>query len=67
MELHEHEIPIACVEGWSPNASWRGVRMRDLLAAAGIDEPHEVDVVSLQEESAPGRASTKRNGSRRWS
>jgi hypothetical protein len=55
MELHEHEIPIACVEGWSANASWRGVRMRDLLAAAGIDEPREVDVVSLQEESAPGR------------
>ena len=39
MELHEHEIPIACVEGWSANASWRGVRMRDLLAASGIDEP----------------------------
>lgn len=55
MELHEHEIPIACVEGWSANASWRGVRLRDLLAAAGIDEPREVDVVSLQEESAPGR------------
>jgi DMSO/TMAO reductase YedYZ molybdopterin-dependent catalytic subunit len=55
MEQHEHEIPIACVEGLSANASWRGVRMRDLLAAAGIDEPREVDVVSLQEESAPGR------------
>ena len=55
MELHEHEIPIACVEGWSANASWRGVRMRDLLAASGIDEPREVDVISLQEESAPGR------------
>jgi len=55
MEQHEHEIPIACVEGWSANESWRGVRMRDLLAAAGVDEPRGVDVVSLQEESAPGR------------
>ena len=55
MEQHEHEIPIACVEGWSANESWRGVRMRDLLAAAGVDEPRVVDVVSLQEESAPGR------------
>lgn len=55
MEQHEHEIPLACVEGWSANESWRGVRMRDVLAAAGIDEPREVDVVSLQEESAPGR------------
>jgi len=55
MKQHEHEIPIACVEGWSANESWRGVRMRDLLAAAGVDEPRVVDVVSLQEESAPGR------------
>lgn len=55
MEQHEYEIPIACVEGWSANESWRGIRLRDLLAAAGIDEPREIDVVSLQEESAPGR------------
>lgn len=55
MEQHEHEIPIACVEGWSANESWRGVRMRDLLAAVGVDETRVVDVVSLQEESAPGR------------
>jgi hypothetical protein len=55
MEQHEHEIPIACVEGWSANESWRGVRLRDLLAAACVDGPREVDVVSLQEETAPGR------------
>jgi DMSO/TMAO reductase YedYZ molybdopterin-dependent catalytic subunit len=28
-------LPIACVEGWSTNADWRGVRVRDLLAAVG--------------------------------
>lgn len=51
----EYELPIACVEGWSANARWGGIRMRDLLAAAGIDEPREVDVVSIQEETARGR------------
>lgn len=29
--------------------------MSDLLAAAGVEKPREVDVVSLQEESGPGR------------
>jgi hypothetical protein len=32
---HEATLPIACVEGWSASARWRGVRVRDLLAAAG--------------------------------
>jgi DMSO/TMAO reductase YedYZ molybdopterin-dependent catalytic subunit len=54
-QQHEHELPIACVEGWSANARWTGIRMRDLLAAVGIDEPREVDVVSIQEETARGR------------
>ena len=48
-------LPLACVEGWSANETWTGVLFRDLLAAAGIDEPHECDVVSIQERSAPGR------------
>lgn len=29
------ELPIACVEGWSTSATWRGVPLRDLMAAAG--------------------------------
>lgn len=28
-------LPIACVEGWSTSARWRGVRVRDVLEAAG--------------------------------
>jgi DMSO/TMAO reductase YedYZ molybdopterin-dependent catalytic subunit len=32
---HEATLPIACVEGWSTSQSWRGVRVRDLLARAG--------------------------------
>ena len=41
-------LPIACVEGWSAMAEWRGVRVRDLLDA--VDAPDNVDVVvtSLQ-------------------
>ncbi|MET9930431.1 MULTISPECIES: molybdopterin-dependent oxidoreductase [unclassified Streptomyces] len=28
-------LPIACVEGWSVDADWEGVRVRDLLERAG--------------------------------
>ncbi|MET9958284.1 molybdopterin-dependent oxidoreductase [Streptomyces sp. NPDC006326] len=28
-------LPIACVEGWSVDADWAGVRVRELLARAG--------------------------------
>jgi DMSO/TMAO reductase YedYZ molybdopterin-dependent catalytic subunit len=46
---HTVELPIACVEGWSSSAVWTGVRVRDVLARAGVDDPHvEVEVRSLQ-------------------
>lgn len=32
---HGAELPIACVEGWSASAAWTGVRVADLLSAAG--------------------------------
>jgi len=48
MRQHEAHLPIACVEGWSAGAHWRGVRVRDLLAAAGAPEGCEVRVRSLQ-------------------
>jgi len=51
MPQHEAELPIACVEGWSAGARWRGVRVRDLLAAAGARDDAEVRVVSLQQDS----------------
>ena len=35
LELHSAVLPIACVEGWSGQAVWRGVRVRDLLTLAG--------------------------------
>ena len=47
---HEARLPIACVEGWSATARWRGVRVRDLLRLAGVEDDEQVEVVvhSLQ-------------------
>jgi len=42
------ELPIACVEGWSAGATWTGVRLRDLLDAAGAVPGARVRVESLQ-------------------
>lgn len=44
----EHVLPISCVEGWSASATWKGVRLHDLLAVAGVVEPVDVEVVSMQ-------------------
>lgn len=43
------DLPIACVEGWSQMATWRGVRMRDLLEAAGAPSDKRLIVNSLEE------------------
>jgi DMSO/TMAO reductase YedYZ molybdopterin-dependent catalytic subunit len=45
---HAARLPIACVEGWSQEAWWRGVRLRDLLDAAGAPAGAAVRVRSLQ-------------------
>jgi DMSO/TMAO reductase YedYZ molybdopterin-dependent catalytic subunit len=50
MPQHEHELPIACVEGWSQTARWRGVRIRDLLQAAGAPADADLRVTSLEPE-----------------
>jgi DMSO/TMAO reductase YedYZ molybdopterin-dependent catalytic subunit len=42
------ELPISCVEGWSTNASWSGIRIRDLLDRAGAPADAVVRVLSLQ-------------------
>jgi DMSO/TMAO reductase YedYZ molybdopterin-dependent catalytic subunit len=48
---HEATLPIACVEGWSYSAVWRGVRLRDLLALAGARPDAAVRVESLEQGS----------------
>ncbi|MEV4534518.1 molybdopterin-dependent oxidoreductase [Asanoa sp. NPDC049518] len=34
---HTVSLPITCVEGWSADAVWTGVRLRDLMALAGAE------------------------------
>ncbi|MFH5877432.1 molybdopterin-dependent oxidoreductase [Arthrobacter sp. NA-172] len=50
MPQYEHELPIACVEGWSQSAQWRGVRIKDLVAAAGGRADADLRVTSMEPE-----------------
>jgi hypothetical protein len=42
------DLPISCVEGWSQSATWSGVRVADLLHAAGAKPASVVNVQSLE-------------------
>lgn len=44
-----HELPIACVEGWSASGLWTGVPVRTLLDLVGAPAGSDVEVSSLQE------------------
>ncbi|MFJ1968780.1 molybdopterin-dependent oxidoreductase [Streptomyces sp. NPDC087903] len=62
MPLHSSALPIACVEGWSTSDQWwRGVRLRDLAALVGYDDPPDVLVESLQRHGAFRRAALRAN------
>ena len=52
MPQFSHELPIACVEGWSQLATWRGVRVLDLLGAVGAPAGSELRFTSLEPEGA---------------
>lgn len=58
---HDAVLPVACVEGWSFSAPWRGVRVRDLLAMAGADPDRTVLLESLEPQGAY-RTSTLNSG-----
>ncbi|CCK26690.1 hypothetical protein BN159_2311 [Streptomyces davaonensis JCM 4913] len=59
---HSAALPIACVEGWSTSDQWwRGVRLRDLAALVGYDDPPDVFVESLQQRGAFRRAALRAN------
>jgi DMSO/TMAO reductase YedYZ molybdopterin-dependent catalytic subunit len=47
-------LPIACVEGWSAMAVWRGVRLRDLLAQVDAPTGSDIHFSSLQQRGAFG-------------
>jgi DMSO/TMAO reductase YedYZ molybdopterin-dependent catalytic subunit len=42
MPQHTVMLPITCVEGWSVDGHWRGVRLRDVLDL--VDAPHHAHV-----------------------
>jgi len=48
---YEVELPIACVEGWSQMASWKGPRLRDLVAAVDGKEGTSIRATSLEQDS----------------
>jgi DMSO/TMAO reductase YedYZ molybdopterin-dependent catalytic subunit len=49
-------LPIACIEGWSASAVWRGVRIRDLVTQVGGSTEQDVRFVSLQEAGLYGQS-----------
>ncbi len=52
MSQAEASLPIACVEGWSVGADWRGVRLLDVVRRAGGDDGSRVRLVSMQTRGA---------------
>jgi DMSO/TMAO reductase YedYZ molybdopterin-dependent catalytic subunit len=56
MPQHTATLPIACVEGWSVTRTWSGVRLRDLAALAGVPEPANAFVQSVETSGAFARA-----------
>lgn len=54
MPQYDATLPIACVEGWSQFADWRGVRLRDLVDMVGAPEFATVRITSLQQHSSYG-------------
>ncbi|PRY67300.1 cytochrome b561-like protein [Glaciihabitans tibetensis] len=49
---HQVDLPIACVEGWSQTASWRGPRLSDLLDTVGADTDARIRLTSLEQKSS---------------
>ncbi|ARC56176.1 Sulfoxide reductase catalytic subunit YedY [Frondihabitans sp. 762G35] len=42
------DLPIACVEGWSQMATWKGVRLVDLADAVGAGSDSALKITSLE-------------------
>jgi DMSO/TMAO reductase YedYZ molybdopterin-dependent catalytic subunit len=62
MPQREASLPIACVEGWSTSDQrWRGVRLRELAALVGEEDPTDVLVESLQRHGSFRRSALRAN------
>jgi DMSO/TMAO reductase YedYZ molybdopterin-dependent catalytic subunit len=47
------DLPITCVEGWSADGTWTGVRIRELVALAGGDPDHASVLVRSLQQGGP--------------
>ena len=54
MTQRTHQIPIACVEGWSASGAWTGVRFAELLDLVDAPDDASLRVRSLQQRGAFG-------------
>ena len=63
---HTHDLPIACVEGWSTTQRWTGVRLADLAALAGAPDALvlRVGVAAGRRRASAGRRSATRRRQR---
>lgn len=52
MAMETHELPIACVEGWSTSQTWTGVPLRLIAEMAGATGADSVFVESLERGGA---------------
>ena len=43
-----HTLTLGCVEGWSTRQTWTGVPLVELARRAGVADPQELRVESLQ-------------------
>jgi hypothetical protein len=50
MPQYEAVLPIACVEGWSQMAHWKGVRLHDLVASVGAHDSESLRITSLEKK-----------------
>jgi hypothetical protein len=57
MPQHDVDLPIACVDGWSQLASWRGVRLHELLAAVGRRPGEGASITSMEVHGSSRRSS----------
>lgn len=50
MPQHTVELPIACVNGWSQTATWRGIRLSSLMDAVGREPGEAIMLTSLEQQ-----------------
>lgn len=48
LQQYEAVLPIACVEGWSVDGHWAGVRLRDLLDRAAAPPGADIRITSFE-------------------